>query len=254
MSIHQKIPTFPTSHWNELFTLLSLDGVDDLYVYFGLDFCGKQALRDSVRACIELARLDRDVLEAKKPSQEVLLPCLQKKLGEEVFSKFLHWASLAYLGGHEVQRGSSAWDWVLGAWFSAKEWPTDVAAGDMKWMTEMLRSLGMEHYAIWESEVAAIKQRYLSEWNVDMYNRNEWNHFDGIKDPFISLSLLITVQNTQKTLKAASEKLSPETLERLRDAGQKVLDELRSGREDVEGLEASEPELLLDIPTLVSRL
>ena len=244
MIIPNKIPIFPTSHWNELFTLLSLDSVDDLYTYVGLDFCSRQALQDAVRACIELVRLDRDVLAAKKPSQEVLLPCLQEKLGEEVFSKFLHWASLAFLGTHAEQPEFSAWSWALHDWFSPKEWSQDVAAADMEWLMKIFRSLSDEHYAIWESEVAAIKQRYLSEWNVDMYKRNGWNHFDGIKDPFISLSLMVSVRDTQKTLKAANKKLPPETLERLRDAGQQILDRH----------EVYMPEPLLDIPTLVSRL
>jgi hypothetical protein len=77
-----------------------------------------------------------------------------------------------------------------------------------------------------KSSEVTIRKRQLSDWDVAVYLRRDWNHFSELKNPFLTLCLLKDVFITQQVLLEASRSLSPEALNQLREAAQVQLDSL----------------------------
>lgn len=220
---HQRSP-LSQSEWNELFALLSLDSVLELYPYVTLTLKDAAAFHRSLQSCIQAAReRQEEVIAGRITASEMILRCLHSKMGED-FTNFLQWLKEAFVGSHSEQPQVSAWEIVFSQWANGRDLPADVAPEKMNTLVKEHRTRCSR--ADLNARVNAIKQRQLSDWDIEMYARHSWNHFDDVNDPFITLRLMASVNCTRKILESVIRMWTPEELAALTRGAQAVVNTL----------------------------
>ena len=230
-----KINEFSTkseSHWVELFALLSLDGIADVYDLIGLSFVDRNEFLSSLRGCIRKMRLDIDTPQNVPSTQSFyalhnsMLSCLHDKLPRNVYDRFALWQNTAFLGTHSEQPQVSAWEIVLRQLKRRDLWPSALAVSEMERLTSEFVSVNRTRRADWNRRMLDIKQRTLSDWDVEIYARHGWNHYSELNDPYTSASLMSSNYGALAVLKNAQHRLTAESLESLRSAGDAILKQL----------------------------
>ncbi len=221
------------THWSELYSLLSLAGVADLYALLGLDFVEAGAFLSILRTCIEAARIEFKLsphegvqsLNSQEP-HEFILSCLRRKLDAAVFQRYLSWERTAFLGTHANQPQVSAWEIVLLRITPRERWPINVDAEEMNWLTKLYTGQSQTIQDEWNRKIDKVKERRLSEWDIDIYLRRSWNHFSEFRDPYLPAKLMALNRAALTILQRATTELPAGTVEQLRLAGQVILDTL----------------------------
>ena len=239
-------PKFSERHWIDLISVLSLDWVKELHLLIGVDSFLDALFLTQLRECIVSTREELARSSVSITASTHLLRCLKKHVGDGKYARFLQWARTAYIGDTEEQAQEDSWRVVLSQWYNPANRPKDITPDEMRTIVDHLRALDDKETQFEETQLPAMKARKLSEWDVEVYNRFAWNHFALVGDPYTILSLVIHSRNALQVLQKAQNELPPETLERLRIAGQTLLEKL--------GIAEYKPEPLVNIKTVLDRL
>lgn len=207
-----------------MFALLSLDTVAELYRDIDLHLRDAKLFQQALRTGIKDARLQEESLGAgHHPASEVILSCLRANTGDD-FQRFWQWSHETFIGAHADQPQVSVWDIVFSPWSNGRDWPSDIPSDKMAAIAQEYKArcsrTGLD------AKIEAIKLRPISDWDVEMYTRHNWNHFDDVNDPFITLSIMASVNCTRKILESLVRDWTSEELGALTRGAQAVVDSL----------------------------
>ena len=218
------LPNVSQSDWNELFALLSLDSVTELYPYLALELKDSLTFHHRLQDCIRDARRQQDdVVSKKATASEIIFACLRAQTGDD-FQLFSQWCREALIGTHADQPQISVWNLVFSPWSNGRDWPSGIPSDKMGALAREYKSQCARSGR--DAKIEAIKLKPISDWDVEMYTRHNWNHFDDVHDPFITLSIMASVNCTRKFLESLVRHWTPEELQALTRGAQAAVESL----------------------------
>lgn len=162
--------------WNEIFTLLSLDGVVPLYEEMGLQIPDKQRFVQILRRQIVESRekygSDKmpDIHFAEKVLEEI-----EGTLGRKTVEHFYQWATTVFYEVHQHQPQWSAWDDALPR--HPAQLPQRLTPDRWEVIAQFREAHNIEDV---EQKVRELRLQPLSDWDAELYSINGYSN---VEDP-----------------------------------------------------------------------
>lgn len=207
--------------WNQLLSLLSLDGALPLYEAMGVPVADKDSFQKILRDVIIDARRRFEVHPEQVPP---VASMLFHRLGSTAAEPFAAWARGAFLGYHADQPDWSAWDIVMSHWAYSR-------SQDLDFLPEQKRESFVSGYRE-KAESGDVKRKglemlnkALSDWDLDMFARRRYG-ISWESSPYSTAEAIARIERLKRFAREVWQGLSPSEKEEFQQRAQALIDEL----------------------------
>ncbi|OQW92193.1 MAG: hypothetical protein BWK78_02410 [Thiotrichaceae bacterium IS1] len=186
------------TQWGLIFTLTSMDTMTPLYEAMGLQLKEKPKFLELLRyRIIENRKFYEANPKVIPPFANRMMQTLESHLGKMEARNFYNWATGVFIQVHADQPQWSAWEMLFHAWSyniqrqSMLELPIEKRD---RLFSEYRRCLDLQQVM---QQIAELKSRPLSLWDMEMYSIHQFNNEDEISDPFNTITHTIEINHFQ---------------------------------------------------------
>lgn len=210
-----------SEQWNQLLSVLSLDGVVRFYEPMCVPVIDKTIFQRTLRQVIVEARRQFSTMPDRIPPFEAML--FEQVSGAEA-GPLRHWAQRVFLGYHPDQPEWSAWDIVFSQWaYSRRKDLSFLPEPKWDWIVTSYQREAITDDV--KKQAEDVLKQPMSDWDLEMFARRGWGA-SWESGPYSLVEAIIRVERLKRFSAKVWSRLGPAEREALIQAGQSLISDL----------------------------
>ncbi len=215
------------TQWGLIFTLLSMDIMNSMHEFMGLQLKEKEHFIQLLRHIIIINRKNYEANPSEiPPLADRVIEMLESSFGKIQTKHFYNWATSVFTEVHTDNPQWSAWEILFLQWAYSSTPQNNLKLPLERCnmlLSNYLKELNINDV---EQKINELKSQVLSNWDLEMYSIHQFDNDDEINDPFNTVVKTIEINRFQLFWESLLPQLSASEKICLQKQGQLLLNEL----------------------------